>query len=54
MVKYSFGGVDLKTLYITGATQKRNVDELIRLPLSGYVISTDVHVKGIQENSYID
>ena len=50
----AFGGVDLKTLYITGATQKRNMEELTRFPLSGFVISTDVDVKGVQENSYID
>lgn len=50
----AFGGPDLKTLFITSASQKRSNDELVKFPFSGYVISTQVEVVGIQEYAYQD
>lgn len=50
----AFGGCDLKTLFITSASQKRSSDELLKLPLSGFVISTKVDVMGKNEYSYCD
>ncbi len=45
----AFGGVDLKTLYVTSARQHREPEELARLPHSGGVFAMRVDVAGIAE-----
>ena len=45
-----FGGADLRTLYVTSASDKRPPDELAALPLSGHVIATRVDVPGLPVN----
>jgi len=45
-----FGGADLRTLYVTCASDKRPADELKALPLSGCVISARVDVPGLPVN----
>jgi sugar lactone lactonase YvrE len=47
----AFGGPDLKTLYVTTARQKREPDELARLPQSGGVFAMRVDVPGMPEPS---
>ncbi len=42
-----FGGPDLRTLYVTTASDKRPADELAALPLSGRVLSLRVDVPGL-------
>lgn len=50
----AFGGDDLRTLYVTSASEKRSPDELARLPLSGKVLSLKAEVAGRIEPAYID
>jgi sugar lactone lactonase YvrE len=45
-----FGGVDLKTLYITSARHKRPADELAEQPLAGTVLAMRVDVPGLPAN----
>ncbi len=45
----AFGGTDLCTLYVTSARQKREDDELARLPFSGGVFAMRVEVPGLPE-----
>jgi sugar lactone lactonase YvrE len=45
----AFGGRDLTTLYVTSARQKRDPDELARLPLSGGLFAMKVEVPGLPE-----
>lgn len=49
----AFGGADLKTLYVTTASQKRSAEELAALPLSGCVLALPVDVPGCVEPAYI-
>jgi sugar lactone lactonase YvrE len=46
----TFGGADLKTLYITTAREKRPADELAREPLAGCVLQLRVDVPGLPAN----
>jgi len=48
-----FGGDDLRTLFVTGAREKRPADEIAALPLSGHVIATRVDVPGLPVNFVI-
>lgn len=48
-----FGGADLKTLYITTATQKRPAEELAAQPWAGCVLSMPVQVPGLPANRYL-
>jgi sugar lactone lactonase YvrE len=48
----AFGGVDMRTLYITSARQNRSDDELLRYPLSGCVLSMRVDIAGCSEFAY--
>jgi len=48
----AFGGPDLKTLYVTSARQRREADELARLPLSGGVFAMRVDVAGMPEPKF--
>jgi sugar lactone lactonase YvrE len=45
-----FGGVDLRTLYITSARQHRPAEELADEPLAGCVLALDVAVAGLPVN----
>jgi sugar lactone lactonase YvrE len=45
----AFGGPDRKTLYVTSARQKREADELARLPLSGGLFAMAVDAPGLAE-----
>lgn len=45
-----FGGPDLRTLYVTSATENRPAEELKALPLSGCVLSVRVDVAGLPVN----
>ena len=45
-----FGGPDLRTLYVTTATENRPAEELKALPLSGRVLSVRVGVPGLPVN----
>lgn len=48
----AFGGEDLKTLYITSASQNRSSAELGQYPLSGCVLGIPVSVAGRAEFAY--
>ncbi|MDQ9171381.1 SMP-30/gluconolactonase/LRE family protein [Oxalobacteraceae bacterium R-40] len=48
----AFGGSDLRTLFITSASQNRSASELSSLPLSGCVLSLQVTVPGVSEHRY--
>lgn len=48
----AFGGSDLRTLYVTSATQGRPQDELERLPASGKVLAFTVDVAGVAMPEY--
>jgi sugar lactone lactonase YvrE len=48
----AFGGADLKTLYITSASQNRSNEELAQYPWSGCVLSVSVSVAGRAEFAY--
>lgn len=43
----TFGGADLRTLFVTTAREKRPVDELEREPLAGAVLQLRVEVAGV-------
>ncbi|HJU21061.1 MAG TPA: SMP-30/gluconolactonase/LRE family protein [Casimicrobiaceae bacterium] len=45
----AFGGADLRTLFVTTARQKRDADELARLPQSGSIFAMRVETPGINE-----
>ena len=49
-----FGGADLKTLYLTTASDRRPAAELARLPNSGCVLSMRVEVAGRPVNFFVD
>ncbi len=49
----AFGGVDLRTLYITSARHNRTAAELAEYPLSGCLLSMRVEVPGLPEHAYI-
>lgn len=49
-----FGGDDLKTLYLTTASDKRPADELAALPDSGCMLAMPVDVPGLPVNFFID
>jgi len=48
-----FGGVDLRTLYVTTARENRPADELARQPLAGCVLSMRVDVPGLPANLFV-
>jgi sugar lactone lactonase YvrE len=48
----AFGGADLKTLYVTSARQRREADELARLPLSGGIFAMRVGTPGMPEPKF--
>jgi len=48
----AFGGPDLRTLYVTSASQGRSKDELARYPHSGKVLAFAVDVPGIEQAEY--
>ena len=45
----AFGGADLRTLYVTSARQKRDPEELARLPQSGGIFAMRVDTPGLPE-----
>jgi sugar lactone lactonase YvrE len=49
-----FGGEDLKTLYLTSASQHRHAPELAQFPMSGGVLSLRVEVPGLPVNFFDD
>jgi sugar lactone lactonase YvrE len=48
----AFGGPDLKTLYVTSARQRREPEELSRLPQSGGIFAMRVDVPGLPEPKF--
>ena len=48
----TFGGADLRTLYITSASHNRPAAELADYPLTGHVLSVRVDVAGQPETPY--
>ena len=48
----AFGGPDLKTLYVTSARQRRDAEELARLPQSGGIFAMRVEVPGLPEPKF--
>ncbi|HZI82695.1 MAG TPA: SMP-30/gluconolactonase/LRE family protein [Casimicrobiaceae bacterium] len=48
----AFGGPDLKTLYVSSARQRREPDELARLPHSGGIFAMRVTVPGLPEPKF--
>lgn len=48
----AFGGPDLSTLYVTSARQRREPEELVRLPQSGGIFSMPVDVPGLPEPKF--
>jgi len=48
----TFGGEDLKTLYITTARKGLNAEQLEQYPLSGSLFAIDVDVKGVPTEYY--
>jgi sugar lactone lactonase YvrE len=45
----AFGGPDLRTLYITTASQQMSAEELAKEPLAGALLSVEVDVRGLVE-----
>ena len=45
----AFGGPDLRTLYVTSATNQRPADELARYPRSGGIFAMRVEIPGLPE-----
>ena len=48
----AFGGADLRTLYLTTANEKRDADELARLPQSGGIFAMAVDTPGRPEPQF--
>ena len=48
----TFGGPDLKTLYVTSARETMTMDQLAAAPLSGSLFAIDCGVQGLPANSY--
>lgn len=48
----TFGGPELRTLYITSARHNRSDAELAQYPLSGHVLSLPVDIAGLPEPGY--
>ena len=48
----TFGGADLRTLYITTASHNRSAEEIAAYPLTGHVLSVRVDVAGQPETAY--
>lgn len=48
----TFGGPDLRTLYITTASHNRSAEEIAAYPLTGHVLAVRVDVAGQKENAY--
>lgn len=48
----TFGGPDLRTLYITTASHNRSPEEIAAYPLTGHVLAVQVDVAGQKENAY--
>jgi len=48
----AFGGPDLKTLYVTSARQRREPEELARLPHSGGIFAMATDVPGLPEPAF--
>jgi len=48
----TFGGADLRTLYITTASHNRSPEEIAAYPLTGHVLAVQVDVAGQKENVY--
>lgn len=48
----AFGGLDLRTLYVTTARQMREPDELARLPQSGGIFAMRVDTPGLPEPKF--
>jgi len=48
----AFGGPDLRTLYITSASQGRSADEIAKYPHTGKVLALRVDVAGREEPEY--
>jgi sugar lactone lactonase YvrE len=48
----TFGGPDLRTLYITSASHNRSAAEIADYPLTGHVLSVRVDVAGQPETAY--
>jgi len=48
----AFGGPDLKTLFVTTARQRREAEELARLPQSGGIFAMRVDVPGMPEPKF--
>ena len=48
----AFGGPDLRTIYVTSARQKRDADELARLPQSGGIFAMRVDTPGQVEPKF--
>lgn len=49
----AFGGDDLRTLFVTSASQNRAASEIEEFPLSGCVLSLRVTVAGLPETNYL-
>jgi sugar lactone lactonase YvrE len=48
----AFGGADLRTLYVTSATQRMTEAELAAQPFAGGVFALDVGVAGLPEPEF--
>lgn len=49
----AFGGNDLKTLYITSATQTMNKQQLAAAPLSGSLFAVEMEIAGLPTNRFV-
>ena len=49
----TFGGPDLRTLFVTTATQRIAPDALARQPLAGSLLALDVGVAGLPDGRYL-
>ena len=52
LASVTFGGPDLKTVYVTTARQERDPEELVRLPQSGGIFAMRVGVPGMPEPKF--
>lgn len=50
----AFGGDDMRTLFITSASQNRSATEIAQFPLSGCILAVNLGISGKNEPSYLD
>ncbi len=50
----AFGGLDMRTLFISSASQNRSAQEIEQFPLSGCILAVNLDISGKIEPAYLD